>query len=181
MKTIIIDPGHGLSNKRKGVFDPGSVAGGVRESDIAMDWTNELRSILRAKGKRVIRTRSHPDDPAPLGQRAKIAKDYGGEIMVSFHCNAFNSTAHGTETFYRGAENKPMAAKLNLAVVNALGTKNRGAKTEGQSQHARLAIMAFQPCFLIEIGFIDHAGDRAKMLDSALRRKACEAISAVIG
>jgi N-acetylmuramoyl-L-alanine amidase len=180
MKTIIIDPGHGMGNKRKGVFDPGAFAVGFRESDIAMAWANELRAILRANGHRVVRTRIDHVDPAPIGQRAKIARDYGGEIMISFHCNAFNGTAHGTETFYRGKINKDLAAELNLAVVDSLGTHNRGAKTEGQSQHSRLAIMAFQPCFLIEIGFIDHPGDRAKMTDPALRKQACKAIAAVI-
>lgn len=180
MKTIILDPGHGLGNRRKGAFDPGAVADGVREADIAMDWTNELRSILRAAGHRVIRTRAHPADPAPIGQRAKIAKDYGGEIMLSLHCNAFNGSASGTETFYRGESNKALATRINTAVVKALGTLNRGVKTEGQSQHARLSVMSFQPCFLLEIGFIDSKSDRAKMLNPDLRRKACEAIAAAI-
>jgi N-acetylmuramoyl-L-alanine amidase len=100
--------------------------------------------------------------------------------MVSIHCNAANGAAAGTETFYRGAENKPKATQLNLAVVNALGTRNRGIKVESDSQHARLAVMTFQPCFLIELGFIDHTGDRAKMLDPELRRLACEGLASVL-
>jgi N-acetylmuramoyl-L-alanine amidase len=40
--------------------------------------------------------------------------------------------------------------------------------------------MAFQPCFLLEIGFIDNAGDRAAMLDPAKRKAACEAIAKVL-
>jgi N-acetylmuramoyl-L-alanine amidase len=40
--------------------------------------------------------------------------------------------------------------------------------------------MAFQPCFLLEIGFIDNASDRAKMLDPVLRKLACEAIVSAI-
>jgi N-acetylmuramoyl-L-alanine amidase len=40
--------------------------------------------------------------------------------------------------------------------------------------------MSFQPCFLIELGFIDHSGDRAKMLDARLRRSACEAIAKIL-
>jgi N-acetylmuramoyl-L-alanine amidase len=180
MKTVIIDPGHGMSNRRAGTFDPGAVSGNVQECDIVMDWANELRAILQASGVRVIRTRVDHNDPAPVGQRAAIAKRYNGDIMISLHCNAANGIANGTETFYRGEANKGFAARLNLAVVNALETRNRGVKTESSSQHARLAVMAFQPTFLIELGFIDHAEDRAKMIDPAMRKAGCKAISAAI-
>jgi N-acetylmuramoyl-L-alanine amidase len=174
---IILDPGHGMANRKAGVFDPGAVAGNVREADIAMDWANVLREILLERGHRVVRTRLDHKDPAPVGQRAKIAEQYHGEIMLSLHCNAANGTANGTETFYRGINHKEKAARITAAVCKALGTRTRGAKNESQSQHARLAVLNFQPCFLLEIGFIDHPGDRAKMLDPDLRRSACEAIA----
>lgn len=180
MKTIIADPGHGMSNQRAGVYDPGACSAGHTEADIVMDWANELKEVLEAAGRKVIRTRVDAKDPAPVGKRASIARQYGGDIMISLHCNAATGQAHGTETFFRGKEHAPMATRLNDAVVNALGTRDRGIKTEAQSQHKRLAIMAFQPCFLIELGFIDHDGDRAAMLDPALRRKACEALAQVL-
>lgn len=179
MKTIILDPGHGLSNKTPGVFDPGVCFEGVRECDVARDWVNELRAILRARGHGVIRTRAHDDDPAPVVRRAAIAKAYGGDIMISIHVNS-TPGASGTETFYRGEANRALATDINAVVAAVLGTKNRGAKTETQSQHTRLAIMSFQPCFLIELGFIESDHDLAAMLDPYLRRKACEAIAALI-
>ena len=178
--TIILDPGHGMSNRRAGTFDPGAVSNGHREADIVMAWANELRGVLRARGHRVIRTRIDHVDPAPIGKRANIARQYGGDIMLSLHCNAANGTANGSETFYRGSDRKPLAERINGAVVAGLGTRNRGAKTEAASQHTRLAVMAFQPCFLIELGFIDHAGDRAKMLDPVLRKATCGLIADVI-
>lgn len=102
--------------------------------------------------------------------------------MISLHCNAADGKANGTETFYRGEAHRPMAQRINDAVVDALETRDRGVKTESSSQHARLAVMAFQPCFLIELGFIDHPGDRAKMLDATLRKSACGAIArAIVG
>ena len=181
MKPVcIIDPGHGMGNRKAGRYDPGAVSNGVTEAEIVMQWANEIRTILRTQKIPVIRTRVDNLDPAPIGQRSRIAKDYGGTIMLSLHCNAANGTASGTETFYRGDSNKAFAMRLNQAVVSALGTRNRGAKTEAQSQHARLAVMSFQPCFLIEIGFIDNAGDRAKMLDPEKRKAACMAIVNVL-
>jgi len=178
--TIILDPGHGLSNRRSGTFDPGACSNGFREADIAMDWANELRGILMDAGHKVIRTRIDHSDPAPVGQRAAIAKAFGGDVMLSIHCNAANGTANGTETFYRGEENKAKAAAINSAVVLALGTRNRGVKTETASQHARLAVMAFQPCFLLELGFIDHDGDRLRITNAINRRKACDALAKVL-
>jgi N-acetylmuramoyl-L-alanine amidase len=178
--TIILDPGHGMGNRRAGRYDPGACAGGATEAAIAMDWVNELRAIPLAAGHLVVRTRIDHKDPAPVGQRAAIASRYHGDIMLSIHCNAANGTANGTETFYRGAENKAKAARLNLAVVNSLRTLSRGIKVEGDSQHARLAVMSFQPCFLLELGFIDNASDRERMLDPDLRRLACEALAKVL-
>ena len=174
--SIILDAGHGMGNRKPGVFDPGAVSAGIREADIALAWCNEIRGQLMKRGNKVVRTRVDNDDPAPIGQRAGIARQYGGTIMLSLHCNAATGSANGTETFYRGETNKAMAERINAAVVSALGTRNRGVKTESASQNARLAVMAFQPCFLLEIGFIDNAGDRAKMLDPELRRKACQGI-----
>jgi N-acetylmuramoyl-L-alanine amidase len=177
---IILDPGHGMSNRRRGEYDPGACFGEITEAGIAMDLANELRAQLIAAGHKVVRTRVNKADPAPVGDRAAIARRYRGDIMVSIHCNAYDGKAHGTETFYRGHENMGKAISLNYAVVDALGTRNRGVKTESESQHSRLAIMSFQPCFLIELGFLDHSGDRAKLLSPELRRKACAGIVAVL-
>jgi len=176
MSVVILDPGHGQNNRKSGRYDPGAVSNGVTEAEIVMDWANELRAILRSRKIAVVRTRVDDKDPCSISERARIAKRYNGTIMVSLHCNAANGTASGTETFYRGDINKAFATLLNQAVVNALSTRNRGVKTEGQSQHATLAVMRFQPCFLIEIGFIDNSRDRAKMLDADLRNISVEKI-----
>jgi N-acetylmuramoyl-L-alanine amidase len=178
--TIILDPGHGLSNRQEGVFDPGAVSNGIREADIVMDWANEIRAFLQCLGHKVIRTRINNADPAPLNDRANIAHDYRADIMLSIHCNAANGKANGTETFYRGDKNRKLAEAINKSIVDSLGTKDRGVKLESASQHKRLAIMAFQPCFLVELGFIDNAEDRAKLLDPDLRVKACELLAQII-
>lgn len=180
MKAVCLDPGHGMSNRRAGAYDPGACAFGKKEAEIAMDWVNELRVILQARGHKVVRTRINGSDPAPVGERAGIAEAYGCDIMISIHCNAANGLANGTETFYRGEFNKELASKINAALCAALGTKSRGVKTESASQHSRLAVMAFQPCFLIELGFIDNAGDLEKMIDPVRRLAACEAIAELL-
>jgi N-acetylmuramoyl-L-alanine amidase len=117
---------------------------------------------------------------SPVWRRDDIAVAYGGDIMISLHCNSGQPSATGTEVFYRGSDDKAMADRLSVAVAETLGIRNRGAKTEAQSQHASLAVLEFDKCWLIEIGFISNASDRAKMLDATLRRAACQRIADII-
>jgi N-acetylmuramoyl-L-alanine amidase len=183
--TICVDPGHGNHNKRRGQYDPGAVVNVdgqiIRESEIAMAYANCLRQILRSSGHVVIRTRVDERDPAPVSRRDDIARAYRCERMISIHCNAADGRATGTEVFYRGADDRAMAVQLSAAVANALGLRDRGAKTEKQSQHRSLAVLDFDKCWLLELGFIDNPHDRAAILDPRRMEAACRAIANVIG
>lgn len=178
--NICLDPGHGMSNRRKGLYDTGAVGADCTEAEIVMDFANLVRHRLMQAGHRVIRTRVNAKDPAPVGARSGIAKEYGCEILISLHCNAANGRAQGTETFYRGAGNKALAERCNAAIVSALHTRDRGVKTEAQSQHARLAVLNFPKACLIELAFIDHAGDRARLMDDALMQLAAKQLAEAI-
>lgn len=178
--TIILDPGHGQANKRSGVYDPGAVSNGIAEADIAMAWANELRGILQKQKHTVVRTRIDAKDPCPVWRRDDIAREYEGDRMISLHCNAATGKATGTEVYYRGDDDREMARKLSAVVAGVLGIRDRGAKSESQSQHPSLAVLDFDKCWLLEIGFIDNPTDRAKMLDPAIRRKACEEIARIL-
>lgn len=182
--TIILDPGHGMGNRKPGVYDPGATVRvgkvDVTEAGIVMDWANELKVQLETLGHKVIRTRINASDVCPIGERVSIAHKYGGNALISLHCNAANGQAHGTETFYRSEKNAALARACNAAIVEALGTKDRGIKTEAASQHARLAVLNFPAACLIELGFIDHAQDRAKLTDQQLMLLACQGLADAI-
>lgn len=177
---ICIDPGHGMSNRRKGVYDPGAEADGLTEAAVVMDFANRLRKILMDRGHKVVRTRVDASDPAPVGARAGIAREYGCEVLVSLHCNAANGRASGTETFYRGSSQMALAQRCNQAVVSELGTRDRGIKTEQQSQHTRLAVLSFPKAVLIELAFIDNTSDRARLLDDQRMQRAALALATAI-
>lgn len=183
---IFIDPGHGMSNRKLGIYDSGNVwrAGTnskpLEEADIAMDWANELRAILQGMGHHVIRSRKDRLDPAPLNERVKVAREYQADVFISIHCNGYDGKANGTETFYRGAANKALAQRCNDAVVEGLGTKSRGLKLESASQHSSLAVLNFPRACLIELGFMDHAGDRSVMLDQQIMLLACQNLATAI-
>lgn len=169
-----------MANRRPGQYDFGAIASGHSEAEIVMVWANELRAELLALGHKVVRTRVDAKDSAPLNLRADIAKAYFCDVLVSLHCNAFDNKANGTETFYRGEANKAEAKRINSAVVAALGTRDRGVKTEEQSQHTRLAILNFPRAFLIELGFMDNKDDLERITDPAKRKATCQALAKVL-
>lgn len=161
---ICLDPGHGHSNRKSGVYDPGAVAGGVTEAGIVLDWALTGKWLAKEYGIEVFLTRDDDSDPTPVGSRDDKAEAAGCNYFLSLHCNAANGQARGTETFYRDSADKAFAGIVQAAAMTAMGSKDRGLKSESDSQHTRLAVFDFDgPCALLEIGFIDSASDRTKM------------------
>ncbi|MES2596051.1 MAG: N-acetylmuramoyl-L-alanine amidase [Verrucomicrobiota bacterium] len=177
---ICLDPGHGMGNKARGIYDSGAIGGGIKEETVAMHYVNVLRGILMRMGHQVIRTRVDDKDPCPVSRRDDIAISYRCQRMVSFHCNAADGKATGTEVFYRGENDRALAAAFSRTVSQQLGLKDRGAKTEKESQHTQLAIMDFDKCWLIELGFIDNPTDRARITDPLRIANVCEALAHLI-
>lgn len=92
--------------------------------------------------------------------KQKVKKD---DILIDIHFNSATETANGTEIFIPtdySQEEKSLAETLLKTVCDTLGTKSRGVKVEGQSQHSRLAILHL-PCntLLVEICFLTNKGD----------------------
>lgn len=164
MKTLAIDAGHGQDNRRPGVFDPGAVAGGKRESDLAWALLETLRYVATteyATDVRIVLTRDTKAEAAPVGGRDNEATREGADFFLSLHWNAADTPqATGTEVFYRSAEGLDWARTVLNATVNAFGLRCRGVKTESESQHSRLAVLDFPgPACLLEVGFITNPAD----------------------
>lgn len=169
---VAIDPGHGHSSRTQGVFDPGAVAGDVREADIALAVGILLRTECARRGWPSMMTREDNRQASPLRDRVARARAFDADCIVSIHCNAATSTfAHGIETLYLGAQ--WVAAAVQRKLVAALGLRDRGAK-----QRDDLAILRYErPAILAELGFLTHAGDRALLCDPAVQRSAAVAIA----
>lgn len=179
---IAIDPGHGMSNRQSGVFDPGAthVENGFRheEATIVLKYGLMLKDVFRAKGHEVFMTRDDAEDHAPVGMRAKNAKNAGCEVFISIHLNDFDDdAANGQEVLYRDSDDKPFAQELQKALLAITGFKDRGIK-----KREDLAVLKFQgPSALIELGFIANDGNRETLLNPQKRGAICEAIAAVTG
>lgn len=167
---IALDPGHGMANIKSKVYDPGAFAANVSEADVVLSWVMAGKKELETAGFEVFLTRSSSTESSPLASRVNRAVAAKSKIYISFHCNsAGNKLATGTEVFYRDEKDKILAEKLQSTLLNVLGLRDRGLKTESQSQHPRLAVMEFPgPVALVELGFISNEADRAKMLNKEL-------------
>lgn len=170
---VAIDPGHGMGNRTARVFDPGAVAGAVREADIALAVGLFLHDECVRRGWPAMMTRSTNGQEAPLSGRVPAARAFGADVLVSLHCNAHSGAqAHGTETLYLASEWVARAVQRRL--IAALGTRDRGVK-----QRSDLAVLRYdRPAVLCELAFISNPDDRALLLDEGVQRAAARAIAA---
>ena len=178
---VAIDPGHGMSNRQFGIFDPGAthIENGIKheEAAIALKYGLTLKDVFRARHHDVFMTRDDSQDHAPVGQRAGNAKAAGAKTFVSLHLNDFDDdSANGIEVLFRGSDDKPLAQKLQTALVGVTGFKDRQIK-----QREDLAVLKFQGVsVLIELGFIANDGNRETLLNPQKRQAICEKIADVV-
>lgn len=179
---VCIDPGHGMSNRQTGIFDPGAthVENGFlfKEADIALRYALALKDVFRAQGIEVFMTRDDASDHAPVGRRAAMAEAAHCTVFVSLHLNDVDDDrAHGMEVLYRGADDKPLAERMLARLLAITGLRDRGVK-----QRTDLAMLKFNgPAVLVELGFIGNDGDRAKLLDAQVRDAVVRGIAEVAG
>jgi N-acetylmuramoyl-L-alanine amidase len=175
---VCIDPGHGMSNRQMGVFDPGAthMENGFlfKEADIALRYGLVLKDALRARGVQVFMTRDDATDHAPVGRRAAMAKNAGCDVLVSLHLNDFDDdSANGLEVLFRDADDRALAQRLQSALLEVTGLRDRKIK-----QRNDLAVLKFAgTAVLIELGFIANDGDRARLLDAQIRDAAVHRIA----
>ena len=131
MKTFVITAGH--SNT-----DPGAVAFGRKEADIAVDMRNMVAHYLIAAGHTVI-TDGDARDNKSLNEAVKLIPK--GVVAIEFHCNAATPAAKGVELL-AATKHKAISKQIAKAIAGVLKTTIRGEdgwKPENSGQHSRLA------------------------------------------
>jgi N-acetylmuramoyl-L-alanine amidase len=78
LNVVVLDPAHGGT-------DPGARGtGGIRESEIVLDFAAQVRRALEAQGFQVVQTRQGNEDPS-FDDRSAIANAQTGAVFVTLH------------------------------------------------------------------------------------------------
>ncbi|MGD9947422.1 MAG: N-acetylmuramoyl-L-alanine amidase [Desulfobulbus sp.] len=119
IKTIVIDPGHGGK-------DPGAMAFGLKEKNIALKIAKKLARILTETFHyQVVLTRTK-DVYIPLEKRTAVANVKKADLFVSIHVNAHpNHSNSGIETYFLNLATDADAMRV-AALENASSTHSIG-------------------------------------------------------
>jgi N-acetylmuramoyl-L-alanine amidase len=142
IKRVVLDAGHGGS-------DPGASGKTVAEKVITLGVALKLRDILLSAGIEVLLTRE-TDQSVSLQSRVQLSNDWGADLFVSIHCNAYlTQIAHGIETWYYTQD--VLAQKFQTAMMARFPDHtDRGIKK------ASFYVLKYTVCpaVLVELEFI---------------------------
>ena len=161
---VFINPGHDTTYD-SGAVNPNT---GLRECDVAAEVGALAVDYLEAAGCECQIMQSDNLAPTSAGRSfyddrqgatvTETANDWGADIFVSIHCNAFNEAARGTEVevYQYGGEAEKLANCIQKQIVDALGTLDRGVK-----ERPNLVVLkrTDMPAVLVELAFIDEEND----------------------
>lgn len=168
-KTIIVDAGHGGK-------DPGTLG---RYSTRPEKWINlavasEVTDLLKAKGARVITTRSG-DRFLELEERAAMADRYRADLFISIHSNASAKRTESGATVYVCRDSSWLSRKAAYAINASL--VGAGFESNGISQaDYKVLVLHNRPAVLLECGYLTNYAECRKMNTASYRDKLASAI-----
>ncbi|MFQ3610868.1 MAG: N-acetylmuramoyl-L-alanine amidase [Fimbriimonadales bacterium] len=177
-KIIVIDPGHGGNQ-------PGARARHgnrwVEEKEIVLAIAKHVADRLSAEGATVIMTRGE-DVALGLYARTELANNANAHFFISLHCdsNPRPNSASGTTIYFHKEDTDSRA--LGQAILNEMvkvtGLPSRGVRSDSTLYQSGLAVLrtSQMPAVLIEVGFLNHDTDRAKLIDPKFQERVAEAI-----
>ncbi len=174
-KIVVVDPGHGGSDT--GARSP---AKDLAEKDLTLAISKLLATALASQGATVVMTRK-TDVAVPLYDRPAMAARNKADLFLSVHINS-NKTGltTGGMTFYHMKD--PLSSLLAQCVQDEIakvsGLPNFGIRSDRTLYTTGLAVLrsAKMPAVLIELGFINHPTDRARMLKPEFQEAVASAI-----
>lgn len=173
---ICIDAGHG--GKDSGAV---GVNGRLEKTD-TLRMALELHAEMELRGHSVLLTRTGDTYPS-LNERADMANEWGADVFVSCHRNAYDDpAANGGEVLYGRTASQTsikLAELLNTNINRAAGFKNRGAKRQGATVLERTKM----PAVTAEAGFITSTidNDRFDKNFSAIIKAMADSLEAIFG
>ncbi|GIV08564.1 MAG: hypothetical protein KatS3mg019_0974 [Fimbriimonadales bacterium] len=177
-KVIVIDPGHGGAQSGARWREGNQV---IEEKTIVLAIGLHIAELLSREGAKVILTRSE-DKAIGLYERTNLSNNAGAHFFISLHCdsNPRPNSASGTTIYYH--KDDPDSRALGQAILNEMvsvsGLPSRGVRSDSMLYQTGLAVLrtSQMPAVLIEVGYLNHSFDRAKLIDPAFQKRIAEAI-----
>lgn len=169
-KVIVIDPGHG-GKENVGVV--GEL--GLKEKDITLSISKELKDILEDLGAKAVLTRQE-DEYMSLKSRAEIANKVRPDFFISIHMNTFkNTNISGIEIYgYRGDREGEVLGNLVIeSMSKQLESINRGVKTADFYLLKTVTTSVLH----IEVAYLTNPEEERKFMDYSYIKKVAESIA----
>ena len=172
-KIIVLDPGHGGS-------DPGAIGPtGLQEKQVTLPISEYLKSVLEAKGAKVVLTRTtdvdvygpHASGVDELQARVDVANVNQADAFISVHINSFsNPNVGGIATYYfDGSEqSKKLASSVQRQIADHSGFNGDRGIQPGNLYVLRHSLM---PSILVELGFISNPTEEAHLKEASTRQQ----------
>ncbi len=178
-KVVVLDPGHGGR-------DRGIVAHGLAEATVAEDLAARIEGRLAATGVSPYLTRGRlgpTDSPPDEAGRADLANTLGADLVLSLHCDGAASAApNGVATYYYGNRGLGVHSVVGEHFADLL-RRELGARTDllDCGHHGKtwdLLRRTRMPAVRLELGYLTHARDAARLADPGFRDVVAEAVVA---
>ncbi|MDQ1246030.1 MAG: N-acetylmuramoyl-L-alanine amidase [Actinomycetota bacterium] len=176
-KMIVLDPGHG------GV-DPGVEGHGLSEAVIAEDLARRIEGRLAAIGTQVLLTRPPTrflDREVTEAERAAMANDVAADLVISLHADGGPSQRlHGAATYYYGSARNASELGRSFAAIVQSEIIRRTDLVDCHSHPKTWDMLRLtsMPTVRVEVGYLTHAGDAARLSQPRFRDTLAEAIAA---
>jgi len=161
LNIVVLDPAHGGT-------DPGARgAQGIRESDLVLDLTLQVRRALEAQGFQVLQTRSGNENPS-FDDRSTLANAQRGAVFITLHISS--TGLPGTARVYTMPDSSAVVAaggilswdhaqapyvslsrKFADAVQGQLAQRFKGSPNNSQTAAIRQLRTTAAPAIAVEI------------------------------
>jgi N-acetylmuramoyl-L-alanine amidase len=174
-KRIVIDPGHGGS-------DRGWQCAGESESAIVFDLATRLEGRLIAQGVTtwLTRGRHHTIDEA---ERAAFANAQAADLVVSVHMDgSANPHANGVATYYFGSDHSSSTIGERFAglVQREIVARTGMLDARSHPKSWTLLLLTAMPTVRVEVGYLTSREDRERLCSAAFRDVVAEAMLVAI-
>lgn len=172
-KVVVVDPGHGGR-------DRGVVANGLEEATLVEDLAYRIEGRLGATGAFAFLTRG-PSGEFDQAQRAAFADASDAHLLISLHVDAARTpAANGVATYYYGNERSGIVSPIGRRFAG-LVQREIVARTDlldcgTLPKTWDLLRMTRMPAVRLELGYLTHPRDAARLADPGFRDVVAEAV-----